>query len=194
MNRFKFNEAVISLGAGYSFRTKVEAVPDGDLAVIQMRDLTDEYSRVGESVDFIIGEDIHPKYLLEKGDILFLAKGVNNVALVYEGLFERAIASSTFFVIRPNTEVVTSAYLAWYLNSGEAQKHFLENRVGTSTQNVNRATLESIEIKVPERKLQEDISKLSFLSLREYLLVNEINERRKTLMSYQILKILENYD
>lgn len=191
MNRIRFNEAVISLGAGYSFRTKVEAVPEGDLAVIQMRDLTDEYSRVGESVDFIIGEDIHPKHLLEKGDILFLAKGVNNVALVYEGLFERAIASSAFFVIRPKHEIVTSAYLAWYLNSGEAQKHFLENRVGTSTQNVNRATLESLEIKVPEKKSQNLITRLNFLSWREYLLLRMISEKKRALVSEQLFNMIK---
>jgi len=194
MKLFQLENVLKSLNSGFSFRSKITSDPEGDLAVIQMKDVNVEYLILQKDPDRISSEEIHPKYNLQKGDVLFLAKGSKNVAITYQGQFDRAIASSSFFVLRPRQEIISSEYLAWYLNSAFAEKHFMEHRAGTSTQNLNRPTLESLEIRVPEKKLQNLIANLNFLSWREYLLVNEINERRKTLMSNQILKILESYD
>ena len=39
------------------------------------------------------------KHLLQNGDVLFAAKGLNNYALVYNEKMGRAVASSSFIVI-----------------------------------------------------------------------------------------------
>lgn len=187
MKKFQLSHIAKSLSSGYSFRSKVEDVPDGDIAVIQMKDLDAETLKLDSKLDNILSDGVNPKYLLKAGDVLFLSKGARNAAIVYHGQFQKAIASSSFFIIRVNETVIVPSYLAWYLNSIKAEKHFVEQRVGTYTHNVNRQTLESLELEVPEIKKQKVIAKLNLLSLREYLITREIAEKRKLAIAQELL-------
>lgn len=180
------------LFSGYSFRTKVENDPNGDVAVVQMKDLKDGYSNIATSMIKVLSSSIPEKYNLQKGDVLFISKGYNNFALVYDLDLQKAVASSAFFVLRPDRSKVVPEYLAWYLNQKPIQQYIKDNRAGTYIPNVNKTTLESIQMRLPEKKLQEKIVKIDFLRKREYLLTNQLLSKRELLVSYKLLNAIND--
>ena len=75
------------LFSGYSFREKIEHNPNGDVGILQMKDITDnylsfDYQNIDKSNDFIFKD----KFYLKKNDILFVSKGVNNYAIAIENI------------------------------------------------------------------------------------------------------------
>lgn len=180
--------------SGYSFRSKVENQPTGDLHVIQMKDLVDGYSRIGKTTSKIDKTSVKDKYLLQSNDVLFLSKGAHNYACVYEGLFHIAVASSAFFVIRPKPELVNAKYLAWYINQERVQKYLADHKAGTYTLNVNRNVVENIPLEVPSLEKQMAIVRVTNLQKREQALVDLIQLKRQQIVSEQLMAMTEEYD
>lgn len=130
-NKVNIKSVLLSLFSGFSFRSKVENTPGGDLRVVQMKDLEENYTRIGSELTRITSSDIHAKHLLEKNDILFLSKGSNNFALEYQLNFPMAIAASAFFILRPDATKVFPSYMAWYINQMPVQQYLKEKTAGT---------------------------------------------------------------
>lgn len=187
VQKINIHEVLKEMFSGYSFRSKVEHNPNGDLAVIQMKDLENEYQDIGEDLTRISVESVPEKYLLRQGDVLFLSKGANNKALVFDQSI-KAVASSAFFVLRPDKHKIIPEYLAWFINQRETQKYIEENRAGTYIPNVNKATVLGIAIKLPPLVEQKFIAKIDFLRKREYLLTNELLAKREQLIAQKLLK------
>lgn len=184
------HSVLIELFSGYSFRSKVVNDPGGDMEVIQMKDLEDGYSRIGNELTKVDSSTIRQKYVLQKGDILFLAKGANNYAIEYDLDLPKAVAASAFFVLRPDLEKITPGYLAWYINQKTVQQYLKENTAGTYIPNINKNTILGINIQLPEKEIQEKVVKIEFLRKREYLLTSELLFKREKLISYKLLKMI----
>src|SRR5579859_3694847 len=86
--------------AGFSFRNKVTDEPGSDLFFIQMKDLENDYASINPRLTPIRSKGIKNRFYLERGDVLFVAKGSNNFAVEYQLDLPKAIASSAFFVLR----------------------------------------------------------------------------------------------
>lgn len=180
------------LFSGYSFRSKVVNNPDGDMAVIQMKDIEDGYSRIGNELTKVDSSTIRQKCVLQKGDILFLAKGANNYAIVYNLDLPKAVAASAFFVLRPDLEKIIPGYLAWYINQKTVQQYLKENTAGTYIPNINKNTILGINIQLPEIVIQEKVVKIEFLRKREYLLMNELLRKREQVITNKLIDIIND--
>ena len=116
-----FVNSVSEISSGKSFRMKPEHVEGGGCHLVQMKDVSDEgFVSVPLSVDL---SSVNPEHLLRRGDLLFVAKGNKNYAIVYDSDYP-AVAISLFFIIRPDATRLDSGYLAWYINSDFWQKYF----------------------------------------------------------------------
>lgn len=191
-DKVKIKSVLKNIFSGYSFRTKIENDPRGDLAVIQMKDLRDNYSTIGSGLTQIDASDISSKYILHKGDILFISKGSNNFAVLYDLDIPKAIASSAFFILRPETSKVSPAYLAWYINQKPVQQYIKDNRAGTYIPNINKSTITGIEIELPAKNVQEKIVKIDFLRKKENLLMNQLIVKREQFVSDRLMSLLNN--
>lgn len=60
-------------------------------------------------------------HILNIGDILFAAKGRDFFAIVYDGMFQPAVASTTFLVLQVQSNVIKPDFVAWYLNHPQTQ-------------------------------------------------------------------------
>jgi restriction endonuclease S subunit len=176
------------LNTGYSFRTRIEHNPDGDIAVIQMKDTKNNFTRIGSDLFRISDSSISPRYFLHKGDVLFLSKGSNNKAFVFDMDLQQVVAAAAFFVLRPDKSQILPEYLAWYLNQQPVQKYILENRAGTYMPNVNKKTLLGIQIQLPDLKTQEKIAMIDNLRMKELLLTKELLNKREMLITNQLLE------
>lgn len=175
-------EILQNIMSGYSFRTKVQNEIDGSLKVIQLKDLEDNYQRLGEHLTTIAVDSVPAKYLLQKGDVLFISKGANNFALVFNEDYE-AVAVSAFFVLRPNQDKVISEYLAWFINQRPAQRFFEENSAGTYIPNINKSTLLSLEVTLPSLEKQKQIAQIAELAKKEQAIYNQLKENRNLILN-----------
>lgn len=167
---------------GYSFRGKVENEPDGNVFVIQMKDLTNNYSKIENTLFQIREGKIRAKFYLQKEDILFIAKGSNNFAVVYDLDLKIAVASSAFFVIRINRSIANPYFVAWYINQRKVQQYLTENMAGTYIPNINIDTVKNIKISMPTIEEQNRIVKLNQLMHKEQYLINATQEKRKKIL------------
>src|SRR5690606_4654971 len=104
----------------------------------------------GNDCTYIDGIDIKEKYYLEVGDILFISKGANNFATVYDlkdGV--ATVASSVFYVIKVDTSKANPYYVAWYINKKRVQQYFTTHASGTYSLSINKEAVEDIPLILP---------------------------------------------
>jgi|SRR5690554_3987876 len=189
MSKTLLNE-VANIESGVSFRHRIEDNPNGDCWVIQMKDISNDDQTIISQPQAILKDEVNPRHLLNKGDVLFMAKGNNNFAVHYN-LNRPAVAVSLFFVVRPDSAKVNSEFLTWFLNSANAQSYFHEQRLGASVGNIRKNVLESMEIELPSMEKQEQIAKLNRLMQKEKQLTKNYLVRKEVFLNQTMLNILK---
>ncbi len=177
------------IASGYSFRGKVNGSPKGNLRVVQLKDMENEYTSIGKDCTLIDADEVKDKYYLEKGDILFISKGANNFATVFEldNKFP-SVASSVFYVIKVDTLIAEPHYIAWYINKTKVQQYFQAHASGTYSLSINKEVVEDIPIQLPSLQIQEKVAKVAKLAQKEQYIYNALKEKRNQLIEAQLLK------
>ncbi|MBW6479375.1 MAG: restriction endonuclease subunit S [Bacteroidales bacterium] len=187
--RYKLKN-IATINSGYSFRTKILNNPAGNTYAIQMRDISDDKSRIFNEPQKIDGEKINKKHLLRKDDILFMAKGSNNFAVCYDELFKPAVAASAFFVIRVSSDKVVPGFICRYINSSLGQNYLQANMAGTYIPNINKSILDEMEIILPSLEEQKKIVAFIESYQREKDLMHKCLEKKDILMTELMKKLI----
>lgn len=182
-----------ALFSGYSFREKIEHNPNGSVGILQMKDINSnylsfDYQNIDKVSDFIFKD----KFYLQKGDILFVSKGVNNYAIAIDDINFKVVPSATFFVIRVDERLIVPEYLVWYINQREAQNYLNEKKAGTYIPNLNKQDIMELPIKIPPIKQQKAIANTAILLNKEIEILERIKTNRKELIQNQLLKLIKN--
>lgn len=132
------------------------------------------------------------RHLLQDGDILFAAKGLNNFAVVFsEGeIGGKAVASSSFIVVRlmdRRNSYVLPAYLAWFLTFAPEVKSF-HKQLGTTIPSISISALSELEVDIPSLEQQQRIVEIQALRYREKALVSALEEKKDYLIKHQLLQ------
>lgn len=127
--------------------------------------------------------------LLTKGDVLFMAKGVNNLALAYNpNTYAALVPSTAFLIIKASGSGILPDYIAWYINQPVAQQ-FLKNQAkGSSPPSITVKILAELEIYIPDLQTQKTILKIHDLRMREKKLKSDIERLRETILNYKLSK------
>jgi len=126
------------------------------------------------------------KHLLKDGDVLLIAKGINNQAMIYRSEMRPAVASSTFLIVRVNSNVVSPEYVCWYLNNPDGQQYLKSFAKGTSIPSISIAILADMTLPVPSIDKQKKILSIYSLSVRERKLIAEISRLKELLLQIQL--------
>ena len=176
--------------SGYISRGKVEGRDDGSCLLIQAKDANADHLsyRTDNLVRFNprwSGKD----WFLERGDILFMARGARNYSLLIDKVPDRVLAASCFFIVRISNSNVLADYLWWYLNQRPVEK-YLKQFSGRAVHMpvVRRAVLESIGIPLPALETQKRIADITALMMKEQDLYQKLAEKRNYLMTEICLK------
>lgn len=189
------NNAITKEGlfSGYSFREKIDHNPNGSVGVLQMKDIQDDYSSFNyQSLDKVSDFQFKDKFFLNKGDVVFVSKGVNNYAIVIDQMNFPIVASATFFIIRVDEKVIIPEYLVWYMNQKEAQNYFSEKKAGTYVPNLNKQDIMELPLKLPQLKTQKAIAKTAMLLNRELTILEKLKINRKELIQTQLINLIKN--
>jgi len=174
---------------GQTFRTKVDNNPDGEVWVIQMKDLNKNYTGISGQPNTITYDDVSRNQLLRKGDILLLAKGNNNVAFKYDS-DQPAVAVSLFFVIRVKSSKIIPDYLIWFINNHNTQNYLATMREGASVSSIKKSIFEELCIEIPEIRKQELIANVYRLSICEEELMRKLIEEKQQFIQNALAKQL----
>lgn len=178
---------IADIHVGYLFRSRIEHTPDGSYQVIQMGDIDPDETINWENMTRTDLDSIKSVFLVEKGDILFKAKGSSHSAVLVDRTAENIIASSFFHIIRTKNNAVIPEFLAWYINQSPSQQHFTRMAAGTGIRYINRSNLGELEIVIPSLETQTKLVELFRLGQREKQLINEIQKKRELLINSVML-------
>jgi len=189
--KFILND-IATINSGYSFRTKIQNNPEGNIFVMQMRDISNDHNKIIDVPSKFYGTKIHDKHILKKNDILFMAKGANNFSICYDEHYKPAVAASAFFVIRIIQDSILPAYICLYINSAIGQNYFQANMAGTYIPNINKSTLEEMKLIIPPLAKQEKIISLYKLYNKEKDLLSEILLKKQSMMNELVKQLITN--
>lgn len=189
-NKVKLKSIVSYSGlfSGYSFRGKITPAKQGDLRVIQLKDVENDYTTIGNDCIFVNKDQVKGKYYLKDGDILFISKGANNYAIpFYADDNYPSVASSAFFIVRLDETKANANFVAWYINQSKVQQYLESQAMGTYTTSINRETIENIPILLPPISQQKKIANIAALAAKEQNLYNQLLEEKNRLIRTQLL-------
>lgn len=182
---------IATVQTGYHFTRKIIPDPDGNCRVIQMKDIGDRNQlditnliRIGPDKDI-------SRYLIEKGDVLFVSRGSSNIAVTIDKDLYDTIPVSSFFIMRLKTDTILPAYLAWYINQPTAQRYLETNSKGSNTFMIGKEDFQNLFIEIPPRSLQEAVIELDALQKREKALLHELADKRELLIQTISIKTIK---
>jgi hypothetical protein len=174
---------------GYPFRSRLEHDPQGDVAVIQMKDIDDTNLLHAEEAIRVTLPKGKAHHLLRAGDLLFRSRGRSNgAALVLEGI-DSAVLAAPMLLIRPRS--VLSGYLCWYLNAPATQSKLAALAAGTSVQMISAEALKTLDVPLPSALMQQRIAEAAALAEQEQSLLARIANLRQRLTTHMLMQLAQ---
>lgn len=174
----------VRINPGYPFRGKIVETPDGNVRVVQIKDVNEGCQVVWETVirSELTGKK-SPDYI-EPDDILFRARGSRNVAVSVEGVPEYTVCSPVFFQLKlhPHVDLVP-AFLIWQINQEPARRYFAEQAGGTNQKNVTKKILEELQVTVPDLGIQRSIIQIMNCADREISRYKQLISNREQMLA-----------
>lgn len=172
---------------GYPFRSRVEHDPDGDVAVIQMKDIDDaNLLHVEQAIRVSLPARGKAQHLLRPGDLLFRSRGRSNgAARVGEGLGAAVLVAP---MLRIRALGVLPEFLCWYLNAPTTQAQLAAMSEGTSVRMISTEALKALEVPLPALLIQQRIAHAAALAEQEQRLLAQISSLRHRLSSHLLMK------
>lgn len=167
---------------GYSFRSRLEVDTEGDVAVIQMKDIDDTNLLHPEGLARIQMPDLKDRHIVQEGDLLFRSRGESNSVSLVAGSLGRTVLAAPMMLIRLKVDVIEPAYLQWFINQPGTQSTLASQAAGTAVKMIGKAALEQLEVAVPPLDDQRRIVEIGQLAAREAQLMRELMGRRKALI------------
>jgi hypothetical protein len=185
---------IAGIQSGYISRGKIDSCGDGSHFLLQAKDVdgrrltccTDDLIRFHPDLS---GKD----WILERRDVLFMARGARNYSVLLEEIPHSALAAACFFIVRVSTQKVLPEYLFWYLNQAPVE-HYLSRHSGRGVHMpvVRRAVLEDLDIPLPPLETQKKIAELDALRRKEQNLLDRLGQKRKDLIAAACLQAARN--
>lgn len=183
---------VASISAGYPFRGKIEKLPDGEFAVIQMRNASPETGIDWDALTRVELPRVSEKALLQPGDIILSTRGGRNYAYCIGHKRGQLVCSPHFFVIRLMRDDVLPEFLAWQMNQAPAQNYFAIGAQGSHISNLKRAVVERLPIKLPSYERQTSIVEMANAMRAEREVFQQLVQNRTNEMNAIVSDIFGN--
>lgn len=183
-----------SIQTGFTSRGRLEPIAHGGVLALQLRDILPNGHISKQSLIRVQIEDASERYLARPGDVLFRSRGERSTAAVIEdSIPEPVLAILPLIILRPNSSLLSGAYLAWAINQEPAQRHFKEAAQGTSLRMVPRRAIESLKIAVPSFEIQRRILQVDALAERERELAEQLTKKSYELIHRVLVERAQEY-
>lgn len=187
INRVKLDEI-----SKLSFGQHIKSPSNNGIQFLQVKNFSEEGLFLNNVQNFVKVEDIKPNILLEQNDVIFVSKGYKFFAYRYDESIGKAIASSVFYVIRVNQDLVIPDYLVCILNQPKSIAYFMGASAGSSIPSIRKKELLDFEIPVPSLEQQREIAEFYSNHLKQQKILTKLKERKQVLFNEIVYKLTEN--
>ena len=167
---------------GLSFRSRIEPDADGNVAVIQMRDLTEDNKLDYRTLTTININGINERHLVKCKDLVFRSRGKTTTATIIDHEPGRAVIAAPLFLIRVTRKNVLPEYLYWFINLSSSQAFLHSRATGTAMAMIGKSALDALEIPLPNLETQARIVALADLLNQEQRLMKNLAEQKEKLV------------
>ena len=167
---------------GLSFRSRIEPEADGAVAVIQMRDLTEDNKLSQRKLITVKMDSLNGRHLVKCKDLIFRSRGQTTTAAIVDTEIGRAIVAAPLLRIRVTSKCVLPEYLCWFVNQPSAQAFLHSRATGTAMTVIGKAALDALQVPLPALETQERIVALAYLSNQEQRLMRELAAKKEKLV------------
>ncbi|MCF7820284.1 MAG: restriction endonuclease subunit S [Candidatus Pacebacteria bacterium] len=151
-------KSISKIQSGYTFRTALKADKNGNITVLQAKDINDLY--IDDNKLIKINHQLSKSNaIIKKNDVLFSVRGKFK-ASVYSGNLNNLVASSSVYILRINDKNIIPEFLAIYLNSSTGQREIYKSLTGGAIKTILRKDLENISVSIPDVNKQKIIINL----------------------------------
>lgn len=182
---------IASIQSGFSFRTRLESMETGSVAVIQMKDLT---SANLVCCDELVKVDMDmPKghHLVRPGDLIFRSRGLTSSSALLVEDPGNAVLAAPLLRIRVNSKSVLPEYLNWYISQLPAQSYLASCAEGTALKMISKQSLENLEVFVPSIARQQLVVEMASLAAEEQRILKTLTEKRNQYISSKLLQLAQ---
>jgi len=176
---------------GYSFRARLESMDSGAVAVIQMKDLTDQ-NRVDCStlarVDIVNPKEHH---LAKRGDLIFRSRGLTSTSAILLDDPGMAMVGAPLLRIRVTNGGILPEYLNWFISQPPAQAFLTSHAKGTAQKMISKETLDGLEVDVPPLEQQKTIVVLASLGETEQRIMKKLAAKRHQFISTHLIRLAQ---
>jgi len=183
---------IAEIWSGYTFRERLDAYPEGDVAVLQMKNISSDDRLLTEGLPRVGLVDLNARQVLREGDILFRARGQFHTAAVVSGNLGSAVAAAPLMLIRTKSQKVLPEYLRWFINHPGTQAKLINLAAGSYVRTLNKAAVEALELPLPPLEIQRQIAAVAELSQQEKKLLTELAERKGRLLEEILVRLARN--
>ncbi len=170
-------ESIADIQSGLYLKTE----PDGDVIYLQIKDFDSNGRLIFNPEPLVKDNGKLSNHLLFEGDLLFAAKGTSNFCTVYKKDMGKAVATSSFFVLRIIETHIRPDFLCWLLNTTYILTILKGCAVGSSIPSITKSMIGNIEFEIPSIEKQRLIVETCKLQSREEELYKSISSQKKAL-------------
>lgn len=182
---------IASVQIGYSFRSRLESSGSGTVAVIQMKDLTDNNRVDCGRLALVETEPPKAHHIVRPGDLVFRSRGLITTSAILRDDPGVAIVSAPLLRIRVKGKTVLPEYLNWFISQPPAQAYLTSRAIGTAQKMITKEALESLEVDLPSIQRQRMITELAALAAEEQGLLNKLAAKRGQYISTILMKLAQ---
>ncbi len=174
---------------GYSFRARLDADENGQLSVIQMKDLLADNTVSCDDLLKIAMFDVKTHHLARKGDLVFRSRGLlTSSAILSEDPGPAVVAAPLLKIRVKDVQRILPEYLNWFLSQRDAQAFFASQATGTAQKMIGKDVVEDLDVFVPALATQKAIVELAALSEREMNLISAISDKKAQYVSILLMQ------
>lgn len=164
----------------------------GGMRLIEIKDFDEEGNLNPETLGTISLDSLPDRYLVRRGDVLFVSRGVRLVAAAVLVDLPNTAASSYLFRIRLTTDAVEPAFLAWCLNHTPGEQFLRSGKQGTRLPYVSLAHLAEFPVPMAPLSAQRRIVELDRLRQEENRLTRRLRGLRAMQLEHFSLSLLKS--
>lgn len=182
-------KTIASIQMGHSFRSRLEPEPNGNVSVIQMKDLTDNNELDNQSLVHINMDNLKGHHRVKQNDLAFRSRGLTNTAAIIKTEINTAVIAAPLLRIRVNNDGLLPEYLCWHINQPLSQSELQSKATGTNIKMISKPALEELVIILPNIETQKQIVALDKLSANEHRLMQVLSEKKRKLMEGTLMQL-----
>jgi hypothetical protein len=182
---------IASIQMGYSFRARLDSLASGAVAVIQMKDLTDQNRVDCNALARIDMEKPREHHLAKPGDLIFRSRGLASTAAILLDDPGIAVVAAPLLRVRVSDNVILPKYLNWFIRQAPAQAFLTSHAKGTAQKMISKETLEGLEVFVPPLERQRAIIEITALAEQERQILEKLATRRHQFISIHLIRLAQ---